>query len=55
MQVLEFIDAENTPKNLLIRAVKNENCEGGKGFSNLMSVLNVNQTLENLLGAKQNS
>ncbi|MBR4629930.1 MAG: SAM-dependent methyltransferase [Treponema sp.] len=55
VQVLEFIDAENTPKNLLIRAVKNENCEGGKGFSNLMSVLNINQTLENLLGAKQNS
>ncbi len=24
-QILEFIDMEHTPKNLLIRAVKNEN------------------------------
>lgn len=27
MQVLEFIDMEHTPKNILIRAVKTENAE----------------------------
>ncbi len=51
VQVLEFIDMEHTPKNILIRAVKKES--GGKGkmteLKKLMEFLNVSPTLGNLL------
>lgn len=54
VQILEFIDAENTPKNLLIRAVKNVasaqyNHQSKNNFSKLMSELKIEQTLEKLL------
>ena len=53
-QLLEFIDMENTPKNLLIRGVLKDFStsfpqslsEDGKA---LKSALNLNQTLLNLL------
>lgn len=54
VQILEFIDAENTPKNLLIRAVKNVASTSLKnssknGFSELINELKIEQTLEKLL------
>lgn len=54
VQSLEFIDAENTPKNLLIRAVKNVASTSLKnssknGFSELINELKIEQTLEKLL------
>ena len=52
-QVLEFIDMEHTPKNILIRAVR---CEREKTLSNkdteinrLTQLINVKTTLQKLL------
>ncbi len=56
VQILEFIDMEHTPKNLLIRAVKKENApqkniEQSKiRCMTLLDELNVNQKLNELLG-----
>lgn len=56
VQILEFIDMEHTPKNLLIRAVKKENApqkniEQSKiRCKTLLDELNVNQKLNELLG-----
>ena len=51
VQVLEFIDMEHTPKNILIRAVRKENSAKGKSaeLKKLMEFLNVSPTLGNLL------
>ena len=56
VQVLEFIDMEHTPKNILIRAVKNKNgiSEGTKRkklleYKRLIDFLNVNPTLYELI------
>jgi len=49
VQILEFIDDEGTPKNLLIRAVKTEKCENKKGYEVLMNELGIEQTLQKLL------
>ena len=51
-QLLEFIDMENTPKNLLIRAVKKERMRyqaGTDKLARLEQFLNVSPTLEKLL------
>ncbi len=62
-QILEFIDMEHTPKNILIRAVKKKSLNkraGGKllnksneiqlkDYENLIGFLGVNPTLHNLL------
>lgn len=51
-QLLEFIDMENTPKNLLIRAVKKGRMRyqaGTQQLAELESFLNVSPTLEKLL------
>lgn len=51
-QLLEFIDMEHTPKNLLIRAVKREHMRyrtGTKQLEQLEGFLNVSPTLEKLL------
>ena len=57
-QILEFIDMEHTPKNLMIRAVKTKGMrpksgvpEGEKEFraDRLMEFLHVNPTLKELL------
>ncbi|MCI9252283.1 MAG: SAM-dependent methyltransferase [Lachnospiraceae bacterium] len=51
VQVLEFIDMEHTPKNILIRAVKRsgENQEHGKAYEACTQALHVHPTLERLL------
>lgn len=51
-QLLEFIDMEHTPKNLLIRAVKRNHMKskaGAKQLEELEQFLNVSPTLEKLL------
>ncbi len=51
-QILEFIDMEHTPKNLLIRAVKRNKMQPagkGKGLENMMDFLHLNPTLAGLL------
>ena len=48
-QILEFIDMEHTPKNLLIRAVKTDNKKDIKKAENLMRALNISPSLERLL------
>lgn len=50
VQMLEFIDMEHTPKNILIRAVKNRQ-ESGKtpAADTLTSALKIHPTLKNLL------
>lgn len=53
--LLEFIDMEHTPKNLLIRAVRKDNLSAGKRASRrvkaeaLMESLKINPTLHRLL------
>lgn len=52
VQLLEFIDMEHTPKNILIRAVRE--CSGTKGrhsdeYTECRNLLQVNPTLERLL------
>jgi len=51
-QILEFIDMEHTPKNLMIRAVRSSNMRPGKkeaSVSRVMEFLHVNPTLKELL------
>ena len=51
-QILEFIDMEHTPKNLMIRAVKSNRMQaGGKvaATERVMEFLQVNPTLKELL------
>ena len=54
-QILEFIDMEHTPKNLLIRAVKKgktaqaENTAKTTRLDEMIKVLNIHPTLEQLL------
>lgn len=49
VQILEFIDMEHTPKNLLIRAVKTGKPKDMKSTVQLMKELHINPTLERLL------
>lgn len=56
VQILEFIDMEHTPKNLLIRAVKQNRAENSKhdreqkdSYEKLCDALNAHGTLEKLL------
>ena len=48
-QILEFIDMEHTPKNLLIRAVKTGNPGALAPVQRTMEALQVSPTLERLL------
>jgi SAM-dependent methyltransferase len=54
-QILEFIDIEHTPKNILIRAVKkghmkyNSDKGNRNGLEAMMEFLNINPTLQKLL------
>lgn len=51
-QVLEFIDMEHTPKNILIRAVKkNGLCKRKEPVSKTTDFLNIKTTLQKLLDA----
>ena len=50
VQILEFIDMEHTPKNLLIRAVKQgKKKENQKELLDIMEELHVEPTLYKLL------
>ena len=48
VQVLEFIDMEHTPKNILLRAVKNDGKKKTQDYRNLMEFLHVDPTLARL-------
>ena len=48
-QLLEFIDMEHTPKNILIRAVKTGKKKSRDSFADSMKALHVNPTLDRLL------
>ena len=48
VQVLEFIDAENTPKNLLIRAVRKNDAGAGRKTIPLLDELEISQTFYDL-------
>lgn len=48
-QILEFIDMEHTPKNLLIRGIKKGRKKEGKEYKKLIEGLNINPTLNKLL------
>ena len=50
-QILEFIDMEHTPKNLLIRAVKTGKPDAGayKEVLDMSEALNIDLTLKKLL------
>ena len=51
-QILEFIDMEHTPKNLLIRAVKRGGMRpsgNAKALAEMESFLGISPTLEKLL------
>ena len=45
-QLLEFIDMEHTPKNILIRAVKTGKKKNRESFADSMKALHVNPTLD---------
>lgn len=55
-QVMEFVDFENSPKNLLIRAVKTSNSVNSKAKEEVEAILNeynIKQTLYSLLFTKE--
>lgn len=55
-QVMEFVDFENSPKNLLIRAVKTSNSVNPKAKEEVEAILNeynIKQTLYSLLFTKE--
>lgn len=55
VQVMEFIDMEHTPKNILIRAVKGkEDKKIDTGISRLTEFLHVRNTMQQLMTAKEN-
>lgn len=55
VQVMEFIDMEHTPKNILIRAVKGkEDKKIDTGISRLTEFLHVRNTMQELMTAKEN-
>ena len=50
-QILEFIDMEHTPKNILIRAVKDgKPASNGEKLRDMMEFLHVKSTLVELVG-----
>lgn len=55
VQVMEFIDMEHTPKNILIRAVKEKDSrEKNTGIGELTEFLHVRNTLQELMAAGKN-
>ena len=49
VQVMEFIDMEHTPKNILIRAVKDKKSGRNQKLDDCMKALHVQPTLSRLL------
>lgn len=58
-QLLEFIDMEHTPKNILIRAVKKGHTQAGAAAgepaADMAAFLHVNTTLQKLMGERGDS
>lgn len=52
VQILEFIDMEHTPKNILIRGVRNGKIQKDEKLKACMEFLGVEPTLDKLLSAK---
>ena len=52
-QILEFIDMEHTPKNLLIRAVKTGKKQDERKMQEMLAALNIHPTLDRLLNEKE--
>ena len=52
VQILEFIDMEHTPKNILIRGVKKGNGKDGADYRKVMEFFGVSPTLEALQNGK---
>ena len=52
-QILEFIDMEHTPKNLLIRAVKTGKKSDIASTQDMLAALNIHPTLARLLNEDQ--
>lgn len=48
-QILEFIDMEHTPKNIMIRAVRQGKKKKQKGLEELIQGLHAEPTLQRLL------
>ncbi len=54
VQVLEFIDMEHTPKNLLIRAIRKKTAAlGDESYTTLCDEMKLHGTLEQLLEQKE--
>ena len=53
VQILEFIDMEHTPKNLLIRAVKTGKKQDERKMQEMLAALNIHPTLDRLLNEKE--
>lgn len=56
VNVMEFIDMQHTPKNILIRAIRGENgfnLEAYKRYTALSNNLHLNLTLDSLLGYQE--
>lgn len=53
VQILEFIDMEHTPKNILIRAVKKGKEKGSRDYKNVMEFFHVSPTLAALQDGKE--
>lgn len=54
VQVMEFIDMEHTPKNILIRAVKEkEGKQKNTGITELTKILHVRNTLQELMAVER--
>lgn len=52
VQILEFIDMEHTPKNILIRGVKKNGEKDGTNYRKVMEFFGVTPTLETLQNGK---
>lgn len=53
VQILEFIDMEHTPKNILIRAVKGSSSQKGPELKQCMEFWGVSPMIDKLLNAKE--
>ena len=53
VQVLEFIDMEHTPKNILIRAIKTGNNVSSKPVQETCEEFGINPTLNKLLNGNE--
>ena len=53
MQLLEFIDMEHTPKNILIRAVRGQAAADPAAYEALRDFLHTPLTLDRLLGEEK--